>query len=72
MPETKLWQMFECVGDKSEIHLSFRKDSTKDWSKIVGTKKDIEILKMEKWIVTAVKWERSNPGIIQIAVEESV
>ena len=67
MPETKLWQMFECVGPKTEIFLSHRESDTAEWEKTVGTKTDPNIKKWENCIVAAVKWEENRPGI-QIAV----
>lgn len=67
MHDVELKDLLECVGEKTEIHLSHRENTDQDWTKTVGRRADDEILRWIHCIVVAFKWEKDKP--VQIAVE---
>ncbi len=69
MCDVKLKDLLKSVGEKADVHLSFRRKPGETWQRVVGCKGDKEIARWMDCDVVKMTWERGEPSKIQIAVE---
>ena len=69
MCDVKLRDLLKSVGEKADVHLSFRRKQGETWQRVVGCKGDKEIARWMDCQVFKITWERGEPSRIWIAVE---